>query len=154
MTAVAFIDCIDAFNMSYKGIMGVASWSPPLASSLLPGTGAMRGGGGGHPQCCCHFPRLGSARGKQISRLSGDAQGDRWKPCHPPSRALARCQTAHGRGKALHMRQCSCRTGASRRLCWPGVWCGRCLLAGVTLRVTSCPGPGQPRSLPASVLTQ
>ena len=84
MTALAFTDCIDAFSMSYKGFMGVISWSSPPTPSLLPGDGLCWGGG--QPQRCSHFPPLGSARGQQVSRLSGDAQGDRWKPCHPLSR--------------------------------------------------------------------
>lgn len=59
MTALAFIDCIDAFNMSYKGIMGVVSWSPPLASSLLPGDRGHAGRGRGAPPVLLPFPTSG-----------------------------------------------------------------------------------------------
>lgn len=46
MTALAFTDCIDAFNMSYKGFMGAISWSSPPTPSLLPGDRGHAGAGG------------------------------------------------------------------------------------------------------------
>ena len=46
MTALAFTDCIDAFNMSYKGFMGAISWSSPPTPSLLPGNRGHAGAGG------------------------------------------------------------------------------------------------------------
>lgn len=41
---------------------------------------------GNNPSDAPISPTSGSARGQQISRLSGDAQGDRWTACCPPSR--------------------------------------------------------------------
>lgn len=39
MKTVAFTDCTKAFNMSYKGFVGIMYWSPPPTPSLLPRDG-------------------------------------------------------------------------------------------------------------------
>lgn len=115
---------------------------------------------GNNPSDAPISPTSGSARGQQISRLSSDAQGDRWTACCPPSRGpralpekkMTSVPDSSWLWEGLANKAASLPEGCQQKalLAWRVAGASQ---QGAALRVTSRLSLGWRRPHPASVLT-